>query len=218
VKENYRRFACEACAFSITKIPGGRQFEIEEVEQLLGERTIGPLQGFRSKMGRPFAAILRIVEDKDISNFKLEFDFGQNNPDDEPEAVDFSGQQALGDCLKCGGKVYEHGMNYVCENTPARKCDFRSGKVILRQEIQREQMQKLLKDGRTDLLDGFVSNRNGRKFKAFLVKQPDSKVGFEFAPRAPKAETGSTARETSAPAKTEAAAEAPARKRANRKK
>ncbi|MBM3372794.1 MAG: DNA topoisomerase III [Betaproteobacteria bacterium] len=218
VKENYRRFACEACAFSITKIPGGRQFEIEEVEQLLGERTIGPLQGFRSKMGRPFAAILRIVEDKDNSNFKLEFDFGQNNPDDEPEAVDFSGQQALGDCLKCGGKVYEHGMNYVCENTPARKCDFRSGKVILRQEIQREQMQKLLKDGRTDLLDGFVSNRNGRKFKAFLVKQPDGKVGFEFAPRAPKAETGSTARKTSAPAKTEAAAEAPAKKRANKKK
>ncbi|MFN9490368.1 MAG: DNA topoisomerase III [Betaproteobacteria bacterium] len=218
VKENYRRFACEACAFSITKIPGGRQFEIEEVEQLLGERTIGPLQGFRSKMGRPFAAILRIVEDKDNSNFKLEFDFGQNNPEDEPQAVDFSGQQGLGNCPKCGGQVYEHGMNYVCENTPARKCEFRSGKVILRQEIQREQMQKLLKDGRTDLLDGFVSNRNGRKFKAFLVKQPDGKVGFEFAPRAPKAETGSATRKASAPAKSEAAAEAPAKKRASRKK
>jgi DNA topoisomerase-3 len=187
IKENYRRFACDGCEFSITKIPGGRQFEIPEVEQLLQEREIGPLQGFRSKMGRPFAAILRIVPDKETSNFKLEFDFGNSNPDDEPEEIDFSTQQALGDCPKCGGKVYEHGMNYVCENTPAKKCDFRSGKVILRQEIQREQMQKLLKMGRTDLLDAFVSNRNGRRFKAFLVRQPDGKVGFEFAPRAAKA-------------------------------
>ncbi|MBY0264853.1 MAG: DNA topoisomerase III [Burkholderiales bacterium] len=226
VKENYRRFACEACGFSITKIPGGRQFEIEEVEQLLQERTIGPLQGFRSKMGRPFAAILRIVEDKDNNNFKLEFDFGQNNPDDEPEVVDFSGQQALGDCPKCGGKVYEHGMNYVCENTPAKKCDFRSGKVILRQEIQREQMQKLLTVGRTDLLDAFVSNRNGRRFKAFLVRQPDGKVGFEFAPRAAKgdAESGSSKAAKPAraaanePAKAEKAAPAPAKKRATRSK
>jgi DNA topoisomerase-3 len=217
VKENYRRFACEACAFSITKIPGGRQFEIEEVEQLLRERSIGPLQGFRSKMGRPFAAILRIVEDKDNDNYKLEFDFGQNHPDDEAQTVDFSGETALGECPKCGGRVYEHGMNYVCEHTPAKQCDFRSGKVILRQEIQREQMQKLLKHGRTDLLDGFVSNRNGRKFKAFLVKQPDGKVGFEFAPRAARAETEGAARRP-APAKAEAAPETPSRKRAGRKK
>jgi len=79
VKENYRRFACTKCDFSMSKTPGSRQFEIEEVEQLLKDRTIGPLQGFRSKMGRPFAAILRIVRDEDISNFKLEFDFGQND-------------------------------------------------------------------------------------------------------------------------------------------
>ncbi len=189
LKENYRRFGCNACEFSITKIPGGRQFELDEVETLLRERTIGPLQGFRSKMGRPFAAILRIVPDKEKNNLKLEFDFGQNNADDAGEDVDFSGQQALGPCPKCKGKVYEHGMNYVCENTPSKKCDFRSGKVILRQEMHRDQMEKLLSTGRTDLLDGFFSNRNGRRFKAFLVKQPDGKIGFEFAPRVAKKET-----------------------------
>ena len=207
IKENYRRFACEACEFSMSKVPGGRQFELEEVETLLRERTIGPLQGFRSKMGRPFAAILRIVEDKDNNNLKLEFDFGQNSGDDEPEDVDFSGQQALGTCPKCKGQVFEHGMNYVCENTPRKKCDFRSGKVILRQEIQRAQMEKLLSSGRTDLLDGFVSNRNGRRFKAFLVKQPDGKIGFEFAPRASKPEADKAG-----------AAAPPVKKRAARKK
>jgi DNA topoisomerase-3 len=225
VKENYRRFACEACEFSITKIPGGRQFEIEEVELLLRERTIGPLQGFRSKMGRPFAAILRIVPDKENNNLKLEFDFGQNN-DADAEEIDFSGQQALGPCPKCKGKVYEHGMNYLCENTPPKKCDFRSGKVILRQEIQREQMEKLLSTGRTDLLDGFFSNRNGRRFKAFLVRQPDGKVGFEFAPRAAKGDADAGAGKAAKPAKTkavktaktEAAAAVPAKKRAASRK
>jgi DNA topoisomerase-3 len=46
-------------------------------------------------------------------------------------------------------------------------------------------MHKLLASGRTDLLTGFVSKK-GRRFKAFLVKQPDGKIGFEFQPRAPK--------------------------------
>ncbi|MBN9401235.1 MAG: DNA topoisomerase III, partial [Burkholderiales bacterium] len=57
VKENYRRYACTACDFSIGKHPGGRTFEIAEVEELLEKRTLGPLTGFISKMGRPFAAV-----------------------------------------------------------------------------------------------------------------------------------------------------------------
>ncbi|WP_426469849.1 topoisomerase C-terminal repeat-containing protein, partial [Salmonella enterica] len=81
--ENYRRFACTKCEFSMSKVPGGRQFEIAEVEELLQNRTIGPLQGFRSKMGRPFAAILKISRDEEIKNFKLEFDFGQDQADGE---------------------------------------------------------------------------------------------------------------------------------------
>lgn len=187
VKENYKRFSCDSCAFSISKTPGGRQFEIEEVESLLKNRTLGPLQGFRSKKGLPFASMLRIVFDEEIKNHKLEFDFGQDQNGDEPIAVDFSDQLSLGRCPKCAAAVFEHGMSYLCENLPLKKCDFRSGKVILRQEITRDQMQKLLAEGKTDLLDGFVSNRNGRKFKAFLVKKDDGKIGFEFAARAAKA-------------------------------
>ena len=78
-------------------------------------------------------------------------------------------------------------MAYVCENAvgPKKSCDFRSGRLILQQPIEREQMKKLLETGRTALLTGFVSKK-GRKFKAFLVKQPDGRIGFEFQPRAPK--------------------------------
>jgi DNA topoisomerase-3 len=189
VKENYRRFACTSCDFSIGKTPGSRQFEIHEVEELLARRTIGPLQGFRSKMGRPFAAILNIVRDEDIKNFKLEFDFGQNDGEGEDgEGVDFTGQTALGPCPKCNAGVYEMGLAYVCEHSVAKPktCDFRSGRIILQQEILPEQMAKLLNAGKTDLLPGFVSQRTRRPFKAFLVRGKDGKVSFEFEERKAK--------------------------------
>jgi DNA topoisomerase-3 len=78
-------------------------------------------------------------------------------------------------------------MAYVCEKSlgPEKSCDFRSGRIILQRPIEREQMQKLLATGRTDLLHRFTSKK-GRPFSAFLVRGADGKVGFEFAPRAAK--------------------------------
>ncbi|HEY3076458.1 MAG TPA: DNA topoisomerase, partial [Burkholderiales bacterium] len=180
VQENYRKFQCQKCDFAIWKVTSGREWSPEEVAELITKRVVGPLTGFRSRQGRPFAAVVRLTDD-----LRPEFDFGQAGEGDE--APDFSNQQPLGACPKDGGRVFEHGMAYTCENAvgPKRSCDFRSGRMILQQPIEREQMKKLLETGRTDLLTGFVSKK-GRKFKAFLVKQPDGKIGFEFQPRAPK--------------------------------
>jgi DNA topoisomerase-3 len=197
VSENYRRFACGSCDFSIGKHPGSRTLEVEEVEQLLRDRTIGPLQGFISKMGRPFSAVLKITPE-----FKLEFDFGQSNGEDgSDEPVDFSDQTPVGACPKCSASVFEQPMSYVCEKSlgAGKTCDFRSGKVILQQPIERAQMEKLLSSGRTDVLRAFVSNRTRRKFSAFLVKKPDGTIGFEFEPRPAKAGgAAKTARKTAA--------------------
>jgi DNA topoisomerase-3 len=223
VKENYRRFACTKCEFSMSKTPGSRQFEIAEVEELLEKRTIGPLQGFRSKMGRPFAAILRIVRDEDINNFKLEFDFGQDQEGGEDgEGVDFTGQTPLGPCPKCAAGVYEMGLAYVCENQVAKPktCDFRSGRIILQQEILPEQMAKLLNDGKTDLLPGFVSQRTRRSFKAYLTRAKDGKISFEFEERKakpgakPKAAANDDAAEGEGAASVAKAAKKPAAKAA----
>jgi DNA topoisomerase III len=180
VQENYRKFQCQKCDFSLWKVISGREWSTEEVAELITKRFIGPLTGFRSKQGRPFAAGLRLTDD-----LRLEFDFGQGAEGEE--APDFSGQEPLGACPKCSSRVFESGVVYTCEKAVGanRSCDFRSGRMILQQPIEREQMKKLLESGRTDLLTGFVSKK-GRKFKAFLVKQPDGKIGFEFQPRAPK--------------------------------
>jgi DNA topoisomerase-3 len=205
IKENYRRFSCvgrnggngngngdgAGCGFSISKIPAGRSFELNEVEQLLREHHIGPLEGFRSKAGWPFTAELRLVRDEDVHNWKMEFDFGDDAKKEAEggEEVDFGGQESLGACPKCKGHVYEHGTNYVCEHAVGAHvtCDFKTGKVILQQPITHEQMSKLLATGKTDLLENFVSNKTRRKFKAFLTyDKKEGKVGFEFEPRAAK--------------------------------
>ena len=188
IKETYKKFQCQSCDFSLWKIVAGRQFEPEEIETLLTERKIGPLTGFRNKMGRPFTALIKLND-----NNQPEFDFGQgSNSEGADEPVDFSGQESLGACPKCQARVFEHGMSYVCEKSvgPERSCDFRSGKVILQQSVSHEQMSMLLVDGRTDLLKDFVSSRTNRKFSAFLVRNAEGKVGFEFEKREPKAKAG----------------------------
>lgn len=197
IKENYKKFQCQACDYSLWKIVASRQFEIAEIEQLLSTGKVGPLMGFRSKMGRAFNAEIKLNDDK-----QPEFDFGQPR-EEEGEAPDFSEQKTLGPCPKCQSNVFEHGMAFVCEKAVGaeKTCDFRSGKIILQQQIEREQMEKLLSEGRTDLLKDFVSSRTKRKFSAFLVKGADGKVGFEFekkAPRAAAAKKGAAAKEEGA--------------------
>jgi DNA topoisomerase-3 len=194
IKETYKKFQCQGCDFALWKIVAGRQFEAREIDELLTQRKIGPLSGFRNKMGRPFNAII-LLNDENAP----QFDFGQGSAgsDGTAEEVDFSQDKALGVCPKCAANVFAHGMAYVCEKSvgPAKTCDFRSGTVILQQTVEPEQMQKLLANGRTDLLKDFVSARTRRKFSAYLVRGTDGKVGFEFEKRAPKP-AAKTARST----------------------
>ncbi len=193
VRENYRRYTCmgktgneDGCGFSFGKTPAGRTFEVAEVEQFLQDKKIGPLEGFRSKAGWPFTAEIVLKFDNEINNYKLEFDFGNAQ---DGEIIDFSSQEPLGTCPKCGGSVFEHGKNYVCDksvSTPAQakpSCDFKSAQIILQQIVDASQMRKLLQTGKTDLLDKFVSMKTRRPFKAMLVwDAAKGKVGFEFAP------------------------------------
>jgi len=197
VHERYKAFQCVKCDFSVWKIISSRLFESHEMEALILDKQIGPLQGFRSKMGRPFAAVLRLTPE-----YKIEFDFGQDKRDGEGALVemDFTGQEPVGKCPKCQNRVFETPMSFICEKATGanRTCDFRVGKVILQQPVERPQIQKLLETGKTDLLQRFISKK-GRPFKAFLVAK-DGGIGFEFEPRPAKSKKGATRGEPKEPA------------------
>jgi DNA topoisomerase-3 len=184
IHEKFREFKCKNCDFYVKKVLGGRMFEAEEVQQLIMEKQIGPLQGFRSKQGFPFAAVVKLSPENEVK-----FDFGNEDKDggDAAAPVDFTGKEPVGLCPKCKARVFENGMNYICEKAtgPNKTCDFKTGAIILQQPIERAQVVKLLTEGKTDLLKGFVSNKTNRKFEAFLVYK-DGKVSFEFLPRVRK--------------------------------
>ena len=186
-EEDYRTFKCKSCGLIVWKTMAGRLFEAGEVEKLLTEGKVGPLEGFRSKMGRPFTATVKLGEE-----FKPEFEFENSEPGGAI-TIDPARHEALGLCPVCQkGQVYALDNSYACENAVSaeKTCTFRVGKVILQREIPKEQVQKLITTGKTDLLPKFISKK-GRPFSAHL-KLEKGKVGFEFAERAPKTKKPST--------------------------
>src|SRR5438093_1548516 len=99
--EDYRTFKCRSCGLIIWKTMAGRLFETAEVEKLLTERHVGPLEGFRSKVGRKFNAAVKLNGD-----FKQEFDFGEG-AHDAPVKIDRAKHEAVGECPICHkGQVY----------------------------------------------------------------------------------------------------------------
>lgn len=189
LKEEYRVYKCPNCDYVLWKTVAGRQLDPEELKTLFTTGRVGPLEGFRSKEGRPFAAAIKMGPEG-----KPEFDF----PEVSKEAVDFSGQTPLAACPVCKkGHVYDTESAYVCNRAtgPEKDCTFRMSKTILQRTIPAEQVVKMLSTGKTDLLDKFISKK-GRPFSAFLKLESTGKVGFEFAPSArdAKGEGGAAAK------------------------
>ena len=187
VRENYRKFVCEACDFSIWKSIAGRELSSDEATILLRDRRLGLLNGFRSRLGREFAAELMLKDD-----FTVAFDFGEAPGDED---VDPQQCDQLGPCPKCEAPVLDTSRRYVCRkgigDEPA--CDFRISRQILNRPIEAEEVRQLLSRGRTDLLQGFVSKKNRRRFAAHLtidLSEGSGKIGFEFAPRKNEAKDG----------------------------
>jgi DNA topoisomerase III len=204
IKENYKKFACTKCDFGFWKILASRQLSVDEAETLIRDKKVENLEGFRSKLGRTFNANLKLNDAHEIEFYWDDSDKVGEGAD----PIDFSTMTPIGKCPKCNSGVFETETAYICEvaakKEKPRKCDFRSGRTILQQPIEPEQMVKLLNDGKTDLLTQFVSTRTKRPFKAFLVlerKKDDVKVGFEFPPREPKEKATKSTKSSKATAK-----------------
>ena len=180
LKQDYRTYRCTQCDYVFFKTLAGREFSPEEVQTLLTERKVGPLEGFRSKMGRAFKAALLLDEEH-----KAKFEFEKKEEDAVP--VDLSVLPKVGECPVCKkAPVRETENAYVCERTLAKECTFRMGRQILKRDISVEQARKLIETGKTDLITKFISSKTNRPFDAFL-KLEKGKVGFEFPPREAKA-------------------------------
>jgi DNA topoisomerase-3 len=185
--ENFRSYKSKDGLVTIYKVIGNRKLSLEELDILLKEKKIGPLEGFRSKAGKPFVATLTLSDE-----WKVKFEFENNNETENGEPakpLNFEELPVIGTCPVNDTPVYETENAYGCRerlDSNGSGKGFRMSKSILGQPISLEQVQKLLKEGKTDKLDKFISKRTKRPFSAFMVLKKNGSVGFEFPPRPPK--------------------------------
>jgi DNA topoisomerase-3 len=160
------------------------------MQKLLETGKTDLLDKFISKKGRPFKAFLVLKKGEVTFEFLPRAAKPKTGarPSAEPKApaakLDFTGQEPVGNCPKCGRRVFESQAAYLCERAQAgqNSCNFKINKVILQQPLDRPQAARLLSLNRTDLLSKFIS-KTGRPFSAFLAMDALGKVTFEFPPR-----------------------------------
>jgi DNA topoisomerase-3 len=211
LKQTDATYECRepGCKFQIKKHIAGRVLTEQEALQLITTKFVGPLTGFKSKFNKPFDAGLGLD-----AKFKVNFVFDNDEREAAPE---LTAEQLIGETTLTDGRtvqIYQTDKAYHLPGLATKKepNGIRIGRSILQHDIPIDQAIKLLAEGKTDLLRGFVSNRTKRKFDARLTFDPASgKIGFEFEPRPAKPASGKPTA-TKTPAKKAAAKKAAAKK------
>jgi len=192
LKETLRGYKSQDGELMVYKIVGGRRMEEPEVKQLVETRSVGPLDGFISNKTRNrFSAVLKLEvveetkkdkatkQDVTTKKWKTAFDFG--------DKVDIATLTPFWTDPKTGAEVCESGSSFIVrEKKPDGTWEqtFRVGRIMCQKPIPPEQAIKLIGEGKTDLIENFISKK-GRPFSAFL-KRDGGKFSWEFPPRAPK--------------------------------
>jgi DNA topoisomerase-3 len=99
---------------------------------------------------------------------------------------------------------------------PPPSCGFILPRTVCKREITREEAEVYLREGRSDLLEGFTS-RFGRPFSATLVLQESGRHGFEFPPRRARGRAAESDSEAAPARRAERRKQAPKKKAAKKK-
>lgn len=161
------------CNFVIGKI-AGKSLSAKDVTTLLkGERT-EPIKGLKAKDGKRFQARLRLVKDE-TGHSQVQFDFDDIEPECLEDVV----------CPDCGGKMLITPNGFGCGNyqKDGSGCRFFVGKIAGKM-LTKAEVTLLLKERKTDVINGFVSSKTKKKFAAGLQlrKKEDGKseIVFDF--------------------------------------
>ncbi|MES2708063.1 MAG: DNA topoisomerase III [Verrucomicrobiota bacterium] len=225
LKQTDKAFQCgnPECGFRVFKTVAGRVLNEDEVAKLITERYIGPLEGFRNRFGQEFNAGLVLTDE-----LKVEFQFTRTEVQEKQAEALEDRSNALCPCPVCklAGRdrmIFDTETAYICEtqirnDADACKPKAKLSKEMCQYQIPAAQAVKYFTEGKTDLIDKFVSKK-GRPFTARLVCKTDGArmLDWEFPERevkegeAPRKRTGPPRRDFNAVAK-----KAPAKKAAKR--
>ncbi len=180
--------ACPKCKFRLRRVLAGLSLSDDLMAELIRNRRLPVMEGFRSKFGKPFKAGLQLVAPATArSGWKTEF-FFEN--DREPAAETESAVASVGTVEVAGQgslALQESDKQWSLpdfERSGGAGKGFSMSRTILGKEITREQLEQVLREGKSELISGFVSARTHRAFDAFLkLDAAKGNVGFEFPPR-----------------------------------
>lgn len=190
----------EACAFKIGYTVAGRMLSHHEMKDLLTNKAVGPLVGFKSKKGTEFAA--KLIVDKD---FNIQFEFESDGK--------FHGQKTEYKCPLCGAVLEENKNAIFCTatkdpgttagmtnegtagmtnegtagttNEGAGDCNFTLFKTVAGHMLTAAEIGELFTNGATPLIQDFKSKK-GAVFTARLKWGEGADKGraiFEFLHR-----------------------------------
>ena len=175
LKQTDKTYECREleCNFSISKYIAGRHLIEAEAIELLTEKALPEMEGFISRFNKPFSAGLKLVEKESKTKklkWKTEFVFDDEEGSDEP--LDLS--KVACELTFLNGesyKVYETEKSFIVPDlkSTASPDGFKLGKTILQQTLNLEAVKALFSTGKTPLIEGFISKRTKRPFKAHLT-------------------------------------------------
>ena len=149
----------KACSFTLFKTIAGHVLTAGEIKELFTSGHTASIQGFKSKKGSEFAAALKWGEGADKGRAVFEFQHR-----DLP-------------CPVCGGSLrFRGGTNpqdaaYVCP-----QCNYGIPQVFYQRKFSDEEVEKLLKEKATPVLEPFKKNET--TFRAALELREGGKIAF----------------------------------------
>ncbi len=164
LEENKNAIFCN-CNFTLFKTIAGHTLTAKEIAALFGSGHTPLIQGFKSKKGTEFAAALKWGEGADKGRAVFEFQHR-----DLPCPI-------CGDSLRFrGGTSQQSGPQdapgaYVCP-----QCNYGIPQVFYQRKFTDEEVEKLLKEKATPVLEPFKKNET--TFRAALELREGGKIAF----------------------------------------
>ena len=135
-----------------------------------------------SEMGKALKKVFRdemTIEDSvDLARKEIQEVFTKKDVAIEKDTdIGFYGD-IVGKCPMCGNEVIKNRYAYGCRDY--QNCKFRISTQICGRWISKSNVEKLLSEGFTSNIEGFVS-KNGKNFNAKLKLDEENKVVFDFS-------------------------------------
>lgn len=164
-----------------TILPGGIHL-IESLEDM----NISMDKYKTCEMGRSlkkvFRGALSVEESVALACAEIASVFATAEAEEEKCGIGYFGDD-VGECPLCHSRVRRTSFGYGCAGYKDKGCRFSIRMKILGKLISKPMAEALLKDGKTEVVSGFISQKTGKPFDAMLTLEQNGRVGFAFPPR-----------------------------------